>query len=99
MLIVMCILLLFQGIDLVNDNPENALLREVDKIRESQKTMTKTWENVNNQIAMNQNARHQLERDLANKDSAMHLDQTAHEVNISNICLIIMFKILKIVMC
>ena len=53
-----------QGIDLVNDNPENALLREVDQIRESQKIMKTTLETVNHQIATNLNTRHKLKRDF-----------------------------------
>ena len=70
----------YQGIDLVNDNPENALLREVDQIRESQKIMKKTLETVNQQIATNLNARHKLKRDFENKDRAMNLDQEAFAV-------------------
>ena len=65
---------------MVNDNPENALLREVDQIRESQKIMKSTLENVNSQIARNLNARHNLKKDFENKDRAMHLDQEAHAV-------------------
>ena len=65
---------------MVNDNPENALLREVDQIRESQKVMKKTLENVNHQIATNLNTRHNLKRDFENKDRAMHLDEEAHAV-------------------
>ena len=70
-----------QGIDLVNDNPENALLREVDQIRESQKIMKKTLETVNHQIATNLNTRHKLKRDFENKDIAMNLDQEAFAVS------------------
>ena len=37
----------YQGIDLVNDGPENALMREVDTIKASQDRMRKTLEQVN----------------------------------------------------
>ena len=72
---------ILQGIDLVNDNPENALLREVDQIRESQKIMKATLETVNHQIATNLNTRHKLKRDFDNKDIAMNLDQEAFAVS------------------
>ena len=72
---------ILQGIDLVNDNPENALLREVDQIRESQKIMKTTLETVNHQIATNLNTRHKLKRDFDNKDVAMNLDQEAFAVS------------------
>ena len=65
---------------MVNDNPENMLLKEVDQIRQSQKEMKKTLEMVNQQIAVNFSTKNQLKRDFENKDRAMNLDQTAFEV-------------------
>ena len=67
---------------MVNDNPENMLLREVDQIRQSQKEMKKTLDMVNQQIAVNMSTRNQLNRDFENKDRAMNLDQTAFEVTL-----------------
>ena len=67
---------------MVNDNPENMLLREVDQIRQSQKEMKKTLDMVNQQIAVNMSTRNQLKRDFENKDRAMNLDQTAFEVTL-----------------
>ena len=67
---------------MVNDNPENMLLREVDQIRQSQKEMKKTLDMVNQQIAINMSTRNQLKRDFENKDRAMNLDQTAFEVTL-----------------
>ena len=67
---------------MVNDNPENMLLREVDQIRQSQKEMKKTLDMVNQQIAVNMTTRNQLKRDFENKDRAMNLDQTAFEVTL-----------------
>ena len=36
--------------------------------------------NVKHQLGSNRNARHQLERDLANKDGAIGIDHTCHQV-------------------
>eukprot|EP00094_Tigriopus_californicus_P013682 TCALIF_13239-PA protein Name:"Similar to TEKT3 Tektin-3 (Bos taurus)" AED:0.18 eAED:0.18 QI:297/0.57/0.5/1/0.42/0.5/8/0/424 len=69
-----------KGIDLVNDIPENSLMREVDTIKGSQDKMRKTLEQVNYQLGLNRNARHQLERDLANKDQAINIDHTCHQL-------------------
>ena len=74
-----------KGIDLVNDNPENSLMREVDTIKSCQDKMRRTLEQVNHQLGMNRNARHQLERDLANKDGAIAIDHTCHQVNIPSL--------------
>ena len=60
-----------KGIDLVNDAPENSLMREVDTIKGCQDKMRQTLEQVNHQLGVNRNNRHQLERDLANKDGAI----------------------------
>ena len=70
----------FKGIDLVNDNPENALLREVAQIRNSQK-MKKTLDEVNHQIAMNEGSKRQLQTDLSRKDRARNIDDEARQVN------------------
>merc|ERR1711936_300656 len=69
-----------KGIDLVNDNPENSLMREVDTIKSCQDKMRRTLEQVNHQLGVNRNARHQLERDLANKDNAINIDHTCHQM-------------------
>jgi len=69
-----------KGIDLVNDMPENSLMREVDQIKSCQDKMRRTLEQVNHQLGVNRNARHQLERDLANKDNAINIDHTCHQM-------------------
>ena len=66
---------------MVNDNPENALLREVDQIRHSQKMMKKTLDEVNHQITMNESAKRQLQTDLSRKDRARNIDEEARQVN------------------
>ena len=67
---------------MVNDNPENSLHREVDNIKSCQNRMRQTLEQVNHQLGVNRNARHQLERDLQNKDHAIGIDHSCHQVNI-----------------
>lgn len=73
-----------KGIDLVNDNPENNLMREVDTIKGCQDKMRKTLEQVNHQLGVNRNSRHQLERDLANKDQAISIDHHCHQLQNSS---------------
>ena len=42
--------------------------------------MRQTLEQVNHQIGENRNARHILERDLQNKDHAIGIDHSCHQV-------------------
>ena len=67
----------------MNDNPENNLMREVDTIKSCQDKMRKTLEAVNHQLGVNRNSRHQLERDLANKDQAISIGKVAPPINLS----------------
>jgi len=68
-------------IDLVSDGVEHSLVREVDKIRECQAKMKHTLDQVNHQLGVNKDCRHQLERDLANKDHGINIDHTVHQLN------------------
>jgi len=68
-------------IDLVSDGVENSLSREVDKIRECQARMKQCLQHVNHQLGVNKDCRHQLERDLANKDHGINIDHTVHQLN------------------
>ena len=65
----------------MNDNPENNLMRELDTIKSCQDKMRKTLEQVNHQLGVNRNSRHQLERDLANKDHGINIDHTVHQLS------------------
>ena len=71
---------LLQGIDLVNDNPENSLNAEVENIKSCQNTMRKTLDAVDRQLEKNREAKIRLERDLENKDSAINIDRSCHQV-------------------
>ena len=56
------------------------MLREVENIKSCQHAMRRTLEKVNHQLGVNRNARHRLERDLANKDGAISIDHSCHQV-------------------
>ena len=79
--------------------PENALNREVDNIKACQNRMRQTLENVNSQLGVNRNARHILERDLQNKDHAIGIDHSCHQVshyymyNVMYVCWLILYTI------
>lgn len=64
----------------MSDGVEGSLGREVDKIRECQARMKGTLEQVNYQLGVNKDCRHQLERDLANKDHGINIDHTVHNM-------------------
>jgi len=68
-------------IDLVSDGVEHSLGREVDKIRECQARMKQCLDHVNHQLGVNKDCRHQLERDLANKDHGINIDHTVHQLS------------------
>ena len=65
----------------MSDGVENSLSREVDKIRECQARMKQCLQHVNHQLGVNKDCRHQLERDLANKDHGINIDHTVHQLN------------------
>jgi len=67
-------------IDLVADGVEHSLMREVDKIKACQERMRRGLEQVNHQLGVNRNCRHQLERDLQNKDHGISIDHTVHQL-------------------
>lgn len=71
-------------IDLVGDGVENSLMREVDGIKACQAKITRTLQSVNNQLGVNRNCRNQLERDLANKDHSINIDNTVQKLQNSS---------------
>ena len=46
--------------------------------------MKQTLEQVNHQLGVNKDCRHQLERDLANKDHGINIDHTVHQLHNSS---------------
>jgi len=67
-----------QGIDLVHDNVERELIREVDTIKRCQEEMRKLIQDSNNQLALDRSAQHELEKDGGDKFNALKLDGTCH---------------------
>ncbi|CAL1531645.1 unnamed protein product [Lymnaea stagnalis] len=67
-----------QSIDLVHDNPEKELIREVDLIKRCQERMRNTIDRANVQLGLNRAAQHELERDTGDKFIAENLDTTTH---------------------
>ena len=65
----------------MSDCVEHSLGREVDKIRECQARMKQCLDHVNHQLGVNKDCRHQLERDLANKDHGINIDHTVHQLS------------------
>ncbi|CAF4857936.1 unnamed protein product [Rotaria sp. Silwood1] len=69
-----------QGIDLVHDNVERELIREVDTIKLCQQKLRQMLERLNTQNALNRAALHELERDSQDKFRARVLDSAAHNI-------------------
>ncbi|XP_054247158.1 tektin-5 [Indicator indicator] len=63
------------GIDLVHDNVEKSLMKEVDVLKDCQETLTKHAQIINQQLGINRDAQHALERDLSDKSSAHFIDE------------------------
>lgn len=69
-----------QGIDLVHDNVEKELIKEVDTIKRCQEEMRRLIQDSNNQLSMNRAAQHELEKDDRDKQHAEKLDSTCHQL-------------------
>lgn len=69
-----------QSIDLVHDNPEKGLIKEVDLIKRCQERMRNTIDRANVQVGLNRAAQHELERDSGDKFIAENLDNTNHQL-------------------
>ncbi|KAK0049209.1 tektin-3 [Biomphalaria glabrata] len=67
-----------QSIDLVHDNPEKALIREVDVIKRCQDKMRGLVDKANVQLSLNRASQHELEKDSIDKFVAEHLDNACH---------------------
>ncbi|CAG5125750.1 unnamed protein product [Candidula unifasciata] len=67
-----------QSIDLVHDNPEKELIKEIDIIKRCQDRMRNTIDRANLQLNLNRAAQHELEKDSNDKFLAENLDTTCH---------------------
>ncbi|CAH6786789.1 Tekt5 [Phodopus roborovskii] len=63
------------GIDLVHDNVEKNLIREVDLLKCCQDQMRKLAKRIDFQMRDNRDAQHALERDVEDKSSAQCIDE------------------------
>ncbi|KAM9222218.1 tektin-3-like [Leptosomus discolor] len=68
------------GIDLVHDDVEKQLFVEADVIRSCQERMQQYLDKAKAQLASNRAAQHELERDLANKQTAYRIDNKCHHL-------------------
>ncbi|KAM9222185.1 tektin-3-like [Leptosomus discolor] len=68
------------GIDLVHDDVEKQLFVEADVIRSCQERMQQYLDKAKAQLASNRAAQHELERDLANKQTAYRIDDKCHHL-------------------
>ncbi|KAM4673798.1 tektin-3 [Amazona ochrocephala] len=68
------------GIDLVHDEVEKQLLREVDIIKSCQERMQQHLDKTKAQLMSNRGAQHDLERDLANKQAAHRIDDKCYHL-------------------
>ncbi|KAH9504014.1 Tektin-3 [Bulinus truncatus] len=69
-----------QSIDLVHDNPEKALIKEVDVIKRCQDKMRGLVDKANVQLSLNRASQHELEKDSIDKFVAEHLDTACHNL-------------------
>ncbi|BFZ04720.1 hypothetical protein BsWGS_07759 [Bradybaena similaris] len=63
------------GIDLVHDDVQKELLKEVQTIEGVQTLMKRTLENATEQLRRNRKAKYQLEKDLKDKFGAQNIDE------------------------
>ncbi|KFV50701.1 Tektin-5, partial [Gavia stellata] len=64
-----------KGIDLVHDDVEKNLIKEVDVFKDCQEILTKLAQKITQQLGINRNAQHALEQDLSDKNSAHFIDE------------------------
>jgi len=69
------------GIDLVKDEVENSLEREVENIKTYQQRMQKMLARVNQQIETNHSMQDKLHGDLEHKDAALEIDRDCAELH------------------
>lgn len=73
-----------QSIDLVHDNVEIELIREVDTIKRCQEALRQQIGKAATQISLCRAAQHELEKDSADKFVALNLDEKCHTLKNSS---------------
>ncbi|XP_035997977.1 tektin-3 isoform X1 [Fundulus heteroclitus] len=66
------------SIDLVHDDVEKDLIKEVEVIRSCQERMRRHLDRAVAQLASNRGAQHELEKDMSDKVSAQRIDDRCH---------------------
>lgn len=79
-----------KAIDLVHDDPEKELLKEVETIQGSLALLERTKEQANEQIRLNRKAKYNLEKDLKDKFSSLSIDE--HNAELRNNSAGLIFK-------
>ncbi|ESN98160.1 hypothetical protein HELRODRAFT_187311 [Helobdella robusta] len=69
-----------RGIDLVHDEVEKQLIKEIDILKSNQENSRRLVEDAAAQIALNRAALHELEKDLDDKLVALNLDNNCHRM-------------------
>ena len=71
-------------IDLVHDNVQKELIKEVEIEKGCESLLVKLLEQVNEQLRLNRKAKYNLESDLKNKFSALSLDSHVQNLGLTN---------------
>ncbi|NXS55049.1 TEKT5 protein, partial [Brachypteracias leptosomus] len=64
-----------KDIDLVHDDVEKNLIKEVNVFKDCQEILTKLARKISQQLGINRDAQHALEQDLSDKNSAHFIDE------------------------
>ncbi|XP_014705414.1 tektin-5 [Equus asinus] len=75
------------GIDLVHDNVEKNLIREVDLLKCCQDQMRKLAQRIDIQMRDNRDSQHALERDLEDKSTAQFIDEKCFNLRNTSDCI------------
>uniref|UniRef100_A0A3Q0KGI1 Tektin n=2 Tax=Schistosoma mansoni TaxID=6183 RepID=A0A3Q0KGI1_SCHMA len=73
-----------QSTDLVHDQPEKALLKEIDGIKICQEQIKNIINRATAQLSLCRSVQHELEQDSSDKFRALQLDQLAHQLRNSS---------------
>lgn len=73
-----------RGIDLVHDDVERQLIREIDVLKDNQNKINHFIGDATSQMALNRAALHELQRDCDDKEVASKLENSCHHLNDAN---------------
>ncbi|XP_068278854.1 tektin-5 [Nyctibius grandis] len=76
-----------QGMDLVHDDVEENLLKEVDFFKDCQEMLTKLAQTIDEQLGTNRDAQHALEQDLSDKSSTRFIDEKCFNLKNTSDCI------------